>query len=552
MYSIFDNYTDNRMLYINNTKNNSMTPRILFAIIVFIFCIIALFTFKDYGTTWDEQLQYTYGEFVIRWYETFFEDKSATTFRNLIYYGGLFDVVANIFIRATEFGAYETRHLVNAAFGLIGIVATWRIGVLVSGHAAGIVAAILLLVTPAYYGHSFNNPKDIPFAALATLAVYFILRSSRDVPRVPVAMCLKVGLALGAALAIRVGGGFLIGYLVLFWGGRVLWTRPFKENWFHQSKLFFGRALLVILFAWPVMLMFWPWAQQSPLLRPIEAFFVAARFPWEGEMLFRGENVSSLNLPWDYLPTWFLITLPEAYFVGFLVGGIALSRRLTRRESIDRDTSADLFSLLFSVGFPFVAVISLHSVLYDAHRQFLFIFPLLSVLSAWGLVAFLRDCRFSLIYRLVPVMLVTASLLLTITDMVRLHPYQTVFFNRLFAGGLEKADKLYETDYWGASYREGIEVLIQNYRPNNFLPIKVANCAEPFQINYWLMKNPEARRRFITVHCSQNPDILLATKRYQCLDDPGRPIHAIKRLDVPLLYIYERNQRGKWMDIESE
>jgi hypothetical protein len=45
--------------------------------------------------------------------------------------------------------------------------------------------------------------------------------------------------------------------------------------------------------------------------------------------------------------------------------------------------------------------------------------------------------------------------------MVRLHPYQYVYFNRA-AGSLHGAQDRYETDYWGLSTREGIEWLNRN------------------------------------------------------------------------------------------
>jgi 4-amino-4-deoxy-L-arabinose transferase-like glycosyltransferase len=321
---------------LENSSYLPFNPRAMFYALVILFSAIALYTFKDYGTTWDEEVQFIYGEYIIRWYQTFFSDRSATNFSNLYVYGGLFDTVANLAIRVSPVGIFETRHLVNAAFGLLGIVAVWKIGVLISGRATGFAAALLLLLTPAYYGHSFFNPKDIPFAALATLAVYFILRSARNVPRVPVSMCVKVGLALGSALAVRVGGSFLVGYLVLFWFARLLWTRPSEGNgWLRPVMACLGRICLVIMVAWPTMLLFWPWAQLSPFRGPIEAFRVATRFPWDGLMLFRGEIVSSLDLPWDYLPTWFLLTLPEAVFVGCLAGIISMGFHFSRERLTD-------------------------------------------------------------------------------------------------------------------------------------------------------------------------------------------------------------------------
>jgi hypothetical protein len=46
-------------------------------------------------------------------------------------------------------------------------------------------------------------------------------------------------------------------------------------------------------------------------------------------------------------------------------------------------------------------------------------------------------------------------------DMIALHPYQYVYFNRV-SGGLEKANNRFDTDYWGLSLREGMEWLNKN------------------------------------------------------------------------------------------
>ena len=535
---------------------NSINSKALFYGLVLLFGAVALYTFRDYGTTWDEEVQFIYGEYIIRWYQTFFNDRSATNFSNLFVYGGLFDTIANLLIRVSPVGIFETRHLVNAAFGLLGIVAVWKIGSLVSGRATGLVAALLLLLTPAYYGHAFFNPKDIPFAALATLALYFILRAAREVPRVPVSLCVKTGLAIGAALGVRVGGCFLVGYLVLFWFGRLLWTQPAGAGgWSRPVMTCLGRVGLVILVAWPMMLLFWPWAQLSPLQGPIEAFLVAARFPWDGAMRFRGGIVNSLDLPWDYLPTWFLITLPEAVFVGCLAGMVALVPLLRRRERFDRSVAADVCSLLFAALFPFGAVLALRPVMYDAQRQFLFVLPVLALLAAWGLVAFLNRAGLKSIYRWTVAGVVALLLVVTIVDMVRLHPYQHIYFNRLFAGGLASAAANYETDYWGASYKEGIETLVRHYRPSDPRPIVIkVNCGNSFQVDYWLVKNVNARRYFVVDQSAPDPDIILTTDRPYCPDvqGAGRLLFTVNRFGAPLMYAYEVHPRGVYVEAGVE
>ncbi len=52
---------------------------LLFAIV----SVAVLCTFRQYGTVWDEEVQYVYGEYVLRWFSSGFRDRSALTFGDL-------------------------------------------------------------------------------------------------------------------------------------------------------------------------------------------------------------------------------------------------------------------------------------------------------------------------------------------------------------------------------------------------------------------------------------------------------------------------------------
>jgi len=89
--------------------------------------------------------------------------------------------------------------------------------------------------------------------------------------------------------------------------------------------------------------------------------------------------------------------------------------------------------------------------------------------------------------------------LVTLSDMVRLHPYESVYFNRLVAGGLPRAAERFETDYWGSSYREGAEWVANHYTSAREPKIRVANCSLPILTGYFLDKSASRRDRFQTV-----------------------------------------------------
>ena len=127
--------------------------------------LVASFTFRDYGLGWDDYTHAQYGDLLLALYGSGFTDTRALSFVNLYEYGGGFDMAAALAAKVLPFTLFETRRLMGAAVGLIGLIATWRLGRRVGGPPGGFVALILLAICPLYYGHMYMNAKDGPFAA---------------------------------------------------------------------------------------------------------------------------------------------------------------------------------------------------------------------------------------------------------------------------------------------------------------------------------------------------------------------------------------------------
>ena len=135
-------------------------------VLLVLLALLMVWTVRDFGLTWDEEFHSTYGEYVIAWFQSGFSDARALSFKNSYIYGALFDVLAQLFARISPLGLYEDRHIVNVGFGILALAGSRRLGTLLLGGRGGVVAMCLTALTPMFYGHSFNNPKDIPFAAL--------------------------------------------------------------------------------------------------------------------------------------------------------------------------------------------------------------------------------------------------------------------------------------------------------------------------------------------------------------------------------------------------
>src|ERR1700760_3948234 len=162
--------------------------------------LIAGLTFRDYGLGWDDYTHAEYADLLLRMYGTGFRDTGALSFANLYMYGGGFDMVAALVTKVFPLELFETRRLVGAVVGVIGLAVTWRLARRIGGPIAGLAALLLLALCPIYYGHMFMNPKDAPFAVAMAILMLGLVRLVEEYPSPSPRTILIVG--LGAGLSI--------------------------------------------------------------------------------------------------------------------------------------------------------------------------------------------------------------------------------------------------------------------------------------------------------------------------------------------------------------
>jgi hypothetical protein len=244
---------------------------------------------------------------------------------------------------------------------------------------------------------------------------------------------LLAALALGLATSIRVAG-VLAGALVSL--ALVVTQR---------------RKVLLPLFGYwvvagSVTYLTWPYLWGQAAARFIESTRFMANFPAH-EVLFRGLTMASTRLPWDYLPTLLAIQLTEP---ALLLAGIGLAGiwTLWRRGRGER-----LWLAVVAVWFlvPVLASVFLRIPLYSNFRQVLFGVPPLFLVAGLGIERVWGWARGGLA-RLV---LVAAVLLPGPVAIIRLFPYEYIYYNA-FVGGTRGAEGLFPHDYWCTSYREAM------------------------------------------------------------------------------------------------
>ena len=432
----------------------------------------------DYGISGDDVTQYNYGKSVWAYISSFGNDKTAVTGKYLentqTLYGGFVDGVSvmliSIFHPKDEF---LFRHYWIMLFGFLGFVITGLFAKELGGWRAGILAIIFLLFTARYFGESFNNPKDIPFAASYILGMYAIVIWLKNIEQLKWKHTILMGLAIALCLSIRIGGLLLVAYLGLFYLTTVWQKKLYKDKKLTPSL---KHIIVAGLIGYFVAELWWPYALESPITNPLEALKVMSSYPLLIRMVFEGHRIDTSELPWYYLPKWLSIALPLYLLIGFICGTsliVFMSRKFK---------SAFLWMMVFVVFFPVCYIIYNHSTLYDGMRHALFIVPPMVIIAALFYVyAFDAIKNKGLQYAFVVMVLVLIAL--PARFMLANHPNEYVYFNEL-EGGIKNAYGVYETDYYMNSIKQGYEWLLKNELKK--LPAKdtiliATNCMEPFQ-----------------------------------------------------------------------
>src|SRR6202046_3992325 len=267
-------------------------------------------------------------------YGSGFKDTGALSFANLYMYGGGFDMAAALLHKIIPLELFETRRLLGAIVGMIGLGVTWRLGRRVGGPLAGLATLLLLAVCPTFYGHMFMNPKDAPFAVAMAILMLGLVRLAEEYPSPSPRTILIVGLGAGLSVGSRILGGLALVYAVV--GFIPLWLEEIHTQGTREAGRRFSHVVYVLLprlvLGYLVMGLIWPWSIMERG-NPFQALTYFSHFfekPWKE--MFDGALVSVPDMPWFYLPTLFALQLPEVLLALITAGVVGTVVALSRRD----------------------------------------------------------------------------------------------------------------------------------------------------------------------------------------------------------------------------
>ena len=459
-------------------------------------CILVVMVVLSFGAgmSGDEASHCEQAHYVYNYYKSSGKVRTAIRPRpsdyNQPYYGQFADNFAYFITRTLNIeDEYAVRHCVNSCFGWLAILFAALIAYNISGWRAAMITLFLMFLSPRFLGHSFNNLKDVPFAAMMTMGLYYIILFIQQFPKVKIGTTIMLTLSIGLAIAVRVGGLLLIPYFGLF--ALVGYFIRNHNNSGIVSKTS-GKEFLVLLAygiaisatGYAIGVLLWPYAMQKPIANVVYVFKNMSRFSISIKQIFEGKILWSSSLPWYYTPKYILITVPVAVLIGYVLNWIFLwGKKYSSRYFLQ-------FVVNFAFLFPLLWIVITKANVYGGWRHSMFVYPPMVITSAIGYCALIdiaKNRNTVIAFASIPFIL----LIFPLVHIVRNHPYEYVYFNEL-VGGVRGAYGNYEMDYYYHSQREATEWILKNADVKSAINGKITIATwHPASVNYYVRKQKD-------------------------------------------------------------
>ena len=452
---------------------------------------------------WDDPYQRIIGQVN---YDYVAKNDTALTTYEFKEYGPSFELLL-VFVEkkmkiADSRDIFLMRHIATHTFFLIGAFFFYLLAFrLFKDRSLACICFLMIVLAPRIYSHSFFNTKDIPFFSAICISLYACtVAFQKNKPM----LFIIAGIICGFATSIRIMGVMLLFYTICFLLVDII-PSIFKKETLSRLRnvLFFSIAYWISLYVC------FPLLWKHPIDTFIHCFKVMSHYRWIGTIYQNGQLIQSDNIPWYVFIVWFVVTNPVVWLIAGFSGIALFCVGLLKKPIhflVNTDTRILLFHLLCFIT-PIMAVIVLHSVIYEDWRHLFFVYPPFVIMAGY-FVHTLYHSKLKLVILSVAVIQVAV----TGYTMFNAFPFNQVYFNPFVSHRSEYLRKNYEMDYWGVSCKQGLDHILEVDKNSTITITADRSGFTPLENNIMLL-TPQDRARVHLVRWDQPFDYLLTDFR---------------------------------------
>ena len=484
--------------------------------ILSIFFLFGLFIYKDFGVGIEEHFQRSSGFFWLKYILQFtdFEIlKNQVNNKileiNILYpnlppieiakhYGIIFDLpmafIETLFNLNNSDDQFFLRHLSNfLIFFISGYFFYLLVKKRIKSEFLAISSCLFYLLSPRIFGNSFFDAKDLLFLSLITISFYFYSNFSEKKGLVSL---LLFAIFASISTSTRIMGIFFPISFLLICLFEIL-NNKFNKNALVHSVIFLVFFLFFLYIHWPYL-----WTLNFHEYLNFFQIFKVASNP---DVYFNGEFYNSMFLPFNYIPLWILISIPEIILLFFLIGIIFYLRRLFKRFihikeiSISNDLwrgNYEKIDLFIFLGFFQIIIIylSFNLSLYSGWRHFLFLNFFITYFAAIGLFMIWMKIKHRTNLKKLFTLFLIISIFEIVFNLYKYHPFQSVYFNKFI---LKSMTDKFEVDTQSLSRTMALRDILADVNHNNEVTIATASWTPLENGRSLLNKQDQKRLKFI-------------------------------------------------------
>lgn len=507
------------------------TPRVqqwlLPVCIGLVYFLLQLTQISQYGVSWDEPLHRNWGKLFLHFWNT--GDRLALELMpgHGIEYGPIFYVVNYLFSEWAYNAGFltfvEANHILTLFTASVVVALTYVLGRMMGGWKIGLGSVLFLVLFPQFLAHSHYNPKDIPLMAAVLCTCIFFLAALR---KASIASFVLAGFSMGVAIALKISALIMAPVFLLVY---LLWlstdVRSVSLRSFQRQALLVSLTVVTVLVATYV---FWPsaWGDIGIIVHSVQ-FFLSSNF-WPGQVLYFGTQYGGADLPWHYIPFSFFGATPFLTLLAFCTGLFVLMCSMFKNKE-----RTEYAFLLLWIALPLTITLIPKIVRYDGIRQFFFVVPPMCIIAALGLRQLVRWLRGKKEKKGAVFVFLFFVLLSLGGEVILLHPYEGSYRNEIVRALYpQDMDRTFQIEYWGATYLQGMNWLMEHAEPDPVICVPTAGI-----LVTWYPWRPD-----FTFACDEDTNYVMFFTRYaeaKAYEDLKDPVFSIKRMNADLMNIYK-------------
>ncbi len=412
------------------------------------------------------------------------------------------------------------RHFATFIFFFLTIVAFYRIArIRYDDWKLPLLGSVMFMLSPRLFAHGFYNPKDIPALFLFTMSAWTLLIFLERRKW----WTLLIHIVFTALLISTRVFGLMIPVLAMVF----LWVDCSKSRRriAALTTVYVASLLLVLIVVWPLL-----W--HDPIRGIINAFLSSTSRSGGG--FYFGESFSSSGVPWHYLPVWIAVTTPVMYSLFFLIGFVTLWIRCMRNPLCLMQEKQPTGLALLWFTLPVAALMILPIGIFDEWRHMLFLYPAFLLIALEGVMWIGMTTK----KKWIAPALIGLQIASTGAWMIRNHPFEYAYFSI----PARFIDGQFDLDYWGLSYRGGLEWIARNDARDH---INIFTAARVGKTAADTLPRSDWNRLYFTT--PDKADYILDNFRaheYQHVFPEERKLHAVTVDGLEILAVYKGPDTG--------